>query len=560
LRKRKLECVLQLGIEKEGMSFFSRLMISLLSFVLRISLHGRQTHVSQEAAAHDRTTIPAINLSECGEAYHFGGALRTDETLPGNYVAASTHVSSHRNNALAVRFLISYIECGGLSNYVVDFTYIIAGTEPDELPERAVGTVRLVSSAVKSCTLPIRFVTEDETAINKYPCTSSAPVDKRDSRSDVHLLCDILVIDPILAGLSAFTRSRPLRAALSAFFRSKHSVDESSHLPTVPRSASLGYSRQSRRMASIISSIDPFEEAVNELIQSLHTVTIPMRQLSSMEESVQARSVVHVPILQTLSRSDIRRYLIATDCSLKATAVRLVRSAAWRGLTFPIDTRMCRVELQSGQFFQQGRDLEGNPIFYFRNCCLGPWRKNEDATIAAVLHRLETSLKELQKDDSNVRCTLVTVMGRPCREKKKRKGEDIIDSVDDEQGGSDDDSSVETSNGNGVVAENNPRIPSEEKWHTHTSRKLLLRLIDILLAHYPERLSKALVVIGNGNNAYMRTTLRGKLALSVAVPSTSTRERVRFLTRYKDLLQFVDKEALVKLMGGNAPLSPAAFE
>jgi hypothetical protein len=556
LRKRKLECVLQLGIEKEGMSFFAMLMLSLLSFVLRISLHGRQTHVSQPAAAHDSTTIPAINLSECGEAYHFGGALRTDETLPGNYVAASTHVSSHRNNALAVRFLISYIECGGLSNYVVDFTYIIAGTEPDEVPERAVGTVRLVSSSVKSRALPIRFLTEDETARNKYPCTSSAAVDKRDCRSDVHLLFDILLIDPILAALF------PLRAAFSVFSWSKHNADESSHMPTVPRSASLESSRQSRRMASIISSIDPFEEAVNELIESLQSVTIPMRQLSSREESVQGSTLVHAPqpILQTLSRSDIRRYLIATDCSLKATVIRLVQSAAWRGLTFPIDTRMCRVELQSGQFFQQGRDLEGNPIFYFRNRCLGPWRKKEDATIAAVLHRLETSLKELQKDDPHVRCTLVAVMGRPYREKKKREGDDIIHSVDDEQGGSDDDSSVETSNGNGLVAENNPRIPPKEKWHTHTSRGLLLRLIDILLAHYPERLSKALVVIGNGNTAYMGTTLRGKLALSVAVPSASTRERVRFLTRYKDLLQFVDKEALVKLMGGNAPLSPAVFE
>ena len=56
-------------------------------------------------------------------------------------------------------------------------------------------------------------------------------------------------------------------------------------------------------------------------------------------------------------------------------------------MVFPVDTRTCRIELQSGQFIQQGEDLERNAVFYFRHMCVGPWRKHGDAVIQAVLHR-----------------------------------------------------------------------------------------------------------------------------------------------------------------------------
>ena len=85
----------------------------------------------------------------------------------------------------------------------------------------------------------------------------------------------------------------------------------------------------------------------------------------------------------------MRRFYVACDCDLQKAAIRIVKSTAWREMVFSVDTRTCRIELQSGQFFQQeGEDLERNAVFYFRHMCVGPsWRKHGDAVIQAVLHR-----------------------------------------------------------------------------------------------------------------------------------------------------------------------------
>ena len=61
------------------------------------------------------------------------------------------------------------------------------------------------------------------------------------------------------------------------------------------------------------------------------------------------------PVRARLTRADVRRYLVACEQDVAACVVRLVESAAWRGVMFPVDERSCRIELQSGQFFQQGR-------------------------------------------------------------------------------------------------------------------------------------------------------------------------------------------------------------
>jgi hypothetical protein len=97
---------------------------------------------------------------------------------------------------------------------------------------------------------------------------------------------------------------------------------------------------------------------------------------------------VSLPAFEKLDRSDLRRFCVACDCDLQKAAIRFVKSTALREIVFPVDTRACQIELQSGQFLQQGEDLEGNAIFYFRHMlCVGPWRKHGDAVIQAVLHR-----------------------------------------------------------------------------------------------------------------------------------------------------------------------------
>ena len=86
---------------------------------------------------------------------------------------------------------------------------------------------------------------------------------------------------------------------------------------------------------------------------------------------------MNLPAFEKLDRSDLRRFYVACDCDLQKAAIRIVKSTAWRE----------RIELQSGQFFQQGEDLERNAVFYFRHMYVGPsWRKRGDAVIQAVLH------------------------------------------------------------------------------------------------------------------------------------------------------------------------------
>ena len=563
LRKQKLECILQIGVEKDGLSFFPAMLLSLISFMLRLTLHGRR-HAPQLVTVHDRTTIPAINLSEVGEAFHFGGALRrvddSGDAPPNNYIASNTHISSRRRNTLATRFLIAYMECGGLSKNVVDFSYVISGTENDEVPERVLGTVRVVSSTRKSCALPVECINDCDEPLRSLR-DSVINVDEKATKTqnrhlDIRLLWKILIVDPVVISVPS----------LGVFFRAFNFSSRQRHpTPSMPPP-----SHGLRRTASVVSSADPFEEAVNELIEGLRDVSVPVRRAQSLpnlvsgeSKNVDSTEVCRVPILRTLTRSDIRRYLVASDCDLKVAAARLVRSGAWRGMVFPIDIRMCRVELQSGVFFQQGFDREGCPIFYFRTSCLGPWRKNEEATIAAVLHRLETSLDKLETSSASpLRCTLIVMMGHP-REvtpaKDETESRDSVAPSDREREDDSERSRRASSMVAGFRTENNPRVHSEENWYHHTSRKLILRLIDILLAHYPERLGKALVVSGHGNTL-TRTILRGKLALSVAVRSATTRGKVQFLTRCKDLQKFAEEDVLLKLVGGNAAVVPSVFD
>jgi hypothetical protein len=107
---------------------------------------------------------------------------------------------------------------------------------------------------------------------------------------------------------------------------------------------------------------------------------------------------------------------------------------------------------------------------------------------------------------------------------------------------------------------NNPRIDSEEHWHAHTNEAVVKRLLKIALSHYPERLHKALVVVGHGNTKYTRTAIGGAFTLSKLVDSPRTREKVKFLARYSDLQQYVSRQELVTIVGGTAHVQASAFQ
>ena len=343
---------------------------------------------------------------------------------------------------------------------------------------------------------------------------------------------------------------------------------------------SIAYQNDSPQpLATVIATADPIEKGVNQVIELLDDILVPVRETSreirnqhehdfflstnlrcppSAETVLRNRNDLRqVPVLEKVSRADIRRFYIASGLNIKTAAGRVVDTTAWRGLTFPVDTRACRLELQNGHFFQQGRDLSGRPIFYFRSMCRGPWRGDEDAVVSCVLHRLETSLEYLSASNINVRSTLIIVLGRPVDMGVKPTG---LGHRDADQGELD---SLASSHlrGDGNTESNqtasnvNARISPSEPWQVHASTRLLHRLIDLLLYHYPERLHTALIVTKNSSklgltNANFARHLKGR----------GVRDRVKILRSYQGLTSFAHASELVDFVGGTAAVEKKAFD
>lgn len=575
LRKKKLEVMLQLEIDKNGLSFLERCLLWWLLLLLRLTV-GRRYQAPNPSPMNDRTSLPPLVLSDCGETFHFGGSLRSDPMMPNNYFAATAHLFSVRNCNLITRMMLSYIELGGLSRNVADVTFILAGDNENELPERALCTSRTVHATLTK--LPIAFVSPIDTTDSAVE-VSTTSVNKKD-RGIASLLFKLFVVDPTIAAIEAIIRSA------IEFHNSSTSPNQLVQTMASPLNSS------SEKAVVDGSTTDPFEKAINKIIRILDGIKIPMKSTDRVSENLATSEVAGVAnaeyekisILQTINRFDISRYFVASNCNPKEALCRIVESALWRGTTFPVDLRTCRIELQAGQFFHQGFDLDGNPVFYFQNMCLGPWRKDEDALIAAVLHRLESTLNQITLKNPLAQCTLIVLCGKPHSRHSNRDvdetnkgntdGQSTIASTamstltgtaEANEGSMDQNEDMEHENVAPLDNENseprsNPRMFFDEHWNVHTSRSVIERLVHILMTHYPERLARALVVVGHGNKKYALTAIGGVLFLTGMVPSTKTRDKVRFLTRYRDLESYVHRTQLVALVGGTQGVDIGHYE
>ena len=206
---------------------------------------------------------------------------------------------------------------------------------------------------------------------------------------------------------------------------------------------------------------------------------------------------------------------------------------------FPIDTRECRIELESGQFFMQGFDLKLNPVFYFRNMCIGPWRKDVNASVLATLYRFERAAENLIKMNPDFKCTVIIFMGKP------------IQATDDmceerSEASKADDGSISTKTG-----------LDNRRWEyfVHTNFKLTQQLIETFSRHYPGRLCTVLVVPNGGWEKMI-----GTHGLRRYLQSQVTRDKVKILDGPEDLQFFVSADQLVIPMGGNAPINKGAFQ
>ena len=285
-----------------------------------------------------------------------------------------------------------------------------------------------------------------------------------------------------------------------------------------------------------------YKSSLDSLADILSCITVPSKS------TLQPDQLYDVQVLQSFNNvDDIKRHFVAAKKDLKEAAIRITKCAAFRGLTFPIDSHLCHVELCSGQFFQQGRDLKGNPVFYFRNFCEGIWRKNVAASILAVLHRLETSFMQLTKMDSNFICTLVVLLGKP--RATKIEGKVDTSSTNDENDDADgiNHKPLQASTSNEVSN------TSKDELHVHTNFKFVQRLIETISQNYPERLNRALVVSSGGWERGWEKLLATH-GLRRYINCSTIRKKVSILDDEKDLFAFISPNELIHIAGGYAQM------
>lgn len=293
------------------------------------------------------------------------------------------------------------------------------------------------------------------------------------------------------------------------------------------------------------NSDDLYQKNVDAIREILDGMTVPFRKGSQTRGEHncdnQGEIIANEQILFRVTRSDIERYLCAMKHDLKATVVRIVESCAWRGVMFPVDTRSCRIEMRSGQFFQQGYDKDKNPIFYFRNVLLGPWRSNIHATILSVLHRLETYLVEVEHGRPSVKITVIAFMGNPF---ENENGQIQVKKTGNHC----------TVGEHGQLASKldaDPRIDMYEQYHPHSNVLFMGVLNEVIQHHFPERVAKILVVASKD---------WAKARRRPPIHSPLVQYNVNVLSSVDGLKKYVDKDELVTFAGGNAKVTPDAFD
>jgi hypothetical protein len=546
-RDRKLEVLLHLGTTRNRLSWKSWLFVKLLS---GLSLGWSKAPLQSDSSG-DRTSLPAFRLSSCGDVKHFGGCLRLpDDELPSNYVAHVASISSKRLVSFPMRICLYFLENPDLTSDVVDVSYIISGESEDELPERTLGTYRMVQFKLNEIGLSPRFLapTENDDASN---FENSIDATQQGSQTGLNRFIKVFVFNPLLATLDP----------LMQLFRgiAKECPAPAPHYFTMSQETSA-------TRAKDFDKIDPIDQGVDEVLHLLENIDVIVRsehligkQIPESETNTSPEGLVTFPAAKLISHHDVRRFFVASGCNHSKAAIRIVDTIAWRGRTLPIDARMCRIELHTGQFFQQGSDNVGNPVFYFRCMCLGTWRKDENAAIAAVLFRFEQKIAELERFDPYFRCTVVVCLGKPHLNEKRNASR---------AGESNSDNSVETgvsvveyaSESTAVTGLSNPRVEPDEIWSPHASKRMASTLIKLLTKHYPERLYRAFVVVGHGDGVFNLNGVRGLMQLSKYVRSSRTKDKVRFLNHYSELKEYIPPDELITYCCGNALINEAAFE
>lgn len=540
LRDRKVQLMIQLG-QQSSLSPGGWLFIRALSLYLGF-MKGRESPLLGLETTKDRFPIPSMRLADYAETHHFGGSLQKNPGLPKNYVSMTVSFETFLPNKVA-HFFFHLVE-KRLFARAIDFTFLLEGEQDDELPERALCTTRTVHlETLKVPILPSYYFTEPN---KRY---------QREAKGSI--------------GLSNWATDR-VRDALS-FLSPSDKIDEMEKETLQEEEFEYDLSvDDSATHLTLLGIDDPLECATDDVIKVLHGIKVPSRG-ATLDHNTNLERIPGIPALNVFSRHDIHYFLETERGDVERASLRMLETAKWKAQTFPLDKLQCRIELQSGQFFQHGIDSRGNPVFYFRCMCIGPWRNDVDASIAAVLYRFNKSMSGYLKDDPSTKFTIIVLMGRPMEPGKFVDVSRDFELADFEEGGDEEDSSslgdsssedesdltMNESNHEDVA---NPRIPPNETWHKHTNKDLIRRLSKLFLTHYPGRLNRILVVQGKGKNRYYSNALQRQRVTRSLLPKWRIRQQVRFVDKFSDLCKYVDKDELVTIVGGTAKLRKDVFE
>ena len=315
LRERKLHLMYQLG-NRMGLSYSGWLFLRLLSFIFQLTDTGRDSPINLEST-RDRYAFPAFKVSSFFKTYHFGGALQIDPTLPKNYVAVNQSVTTKHMVNIIPRMLFKRLQ-GHLSDSIVDLTYFIEGNKEDELPERALSTLRQVHvDPVKVGRDPRKYLSAPATRYGKNGGQGPfAPAD-HEKRSTLRELYQSSVSS--FQSMAAIVSS-PLRGSQESAKQTMNAITEE---------ISNDLEEDLGRFQIHGDALDPEERAVNAVIEVLDTVTVPSRVSPDDAEADETGLLVmtNLPILTIFNRNDVVRFVRASDYEIKETAVRLVHGA-----------------------------------------------------------------------------------------------------------------------------------------------------------------------------------------------------------------------------------------
>lgn len=552
--------MVQIG-QSQTLSFLGMLLVRFLAFLVSLTQKGRESPMSLQAG-RDRIPLPAIRVASYGETFHFGGALQTDDSLPKNYVAMSTSFTPKRMPNLLAKLMFKNVN-DRISERVLDFTLVLEGEQEDELPERALCTTRMVRVDTDAvAVLPLGYEEDKATLIESTEESNLPP-------ESLQLWTQRVATEFVTA----------VRSNLTMPGWQKHSGEI---MPDHPSTTSNETSPKNDQSSITTKRTDMINTAINEMLALLEGTNVPVKSDSiyakfalrddMMESSIVVpEGMVLVPVKNMVTRDELKLFAISTYCNVKRAVLRIVQTAAWRGRTFPIDIRSCRIELQSGQFFHQGNDRTGHPVFYFTTMCRGPWRRNADATLSAGLHRFETMMRNISLTKQEARCTIVILLGRPKVVNKSK--ESRTKASDEESIGTQEDTgengttvqSVEGNESGNKTTEtcnilSNPRVSLEEPWQLHSTRELVEGFLSSVLLHYPQRTHMVLLVKGQGPNIFYKTKVAAIRAMNRTVDISDISAGLKFLSSASKLKNYIDESQLPGVVGGPATVIKDAFE